>query len=408
VTVSANTMGSATDELYWDPFDIDIDTSPYGVWRRMRDEAPVYRNDRYDFWAYSRFADVEDAHRDHQTYSSARGTVLEMMGHDMAASGQIIFMDPPEHTRLRHLVSRAFTPRRVTQLEEHIRLMCAELLDPNVGGSGFDYLQDFGAQLPSRVISRLVGVPPEDQEAQRHVIDQLFHIEPGVGMINDISATASFAVTSYLADLLAKRLDDPRDDMISALGHAEVTDDEGVVRRLSAQEAATFAMLLFVAGTETVARLLGNAAVVLADHPDERTELANDPDLIPNAIEELLRLEAPSPVQGRWTMKDVTLHGVTIPKDSKVLLLTGSAGRDERAFPDPDRFDVHRQIQHHLSFGYGIHFCVGAALARLEGRVALEETLRRFPSWEVDHDRVKRLHTSTVRGYAEVPVVLPG
>ena len=384
------------DDLYWDPFDTDLDDDPHEVWRRLRDEEPVYRNDRYDFWALSRFADVEAAHRDPATFSSARGTVLELMGHDMSGTGQMIFMDPPEHTRLRTLVSRAFTPRRVTLLEDRVRQLCCALLDPHVGGKGFDYVRDFGAQLPSRVISSLVGVPPEDQEEQRRHIDEMFHIEPGVGMVNNISLAAGNALHRYLGTLVDRRTAEPADDLLTALCQAELTRAETV----------RFANLLYSAGTETVGRLLGNAAVVLAEFPDQRAALVKEPELIPNAVEELLRFEAPSPVQGRMTTREVTMHGVTIPAGSKVLLLTVSAGRDERAFPDPDRFDVRRTIQHHVSFGYGIHFCVGAALARTEGRVALEETLRRFPTWEVDRQRVVRQHTSTVRGFSSVPIVL--
>ena len=313
-----------------------------------------------------------------------------------ARTGSMIVQDPPEHTRLRHLVSRAFTPRRIADLEPKIRAICADLIDPHEGKGGFDYVQDFGAILPSRVISTLVGVPREDQAEQRRVIDQLFHIEPGVGMVNDISATAGMNLIAYLAELLAEREKSPQDDLLTALNQAELTR----------HEAANFAMLLFTAGTETVARLLGNTAVVLADHPDQRADLVKNPDLIPNAVEELLRFEAPSPVQGRWTTRDVTLHGDDIPKGSKVLLLTGAAVRDERAFPDPDRFDVRRKIDHHVSFGYGIHFCVGAALARMEGRIAIEETLKRYPGWDVDHANARRLHTSTVRGWAEVPILV--
>ena len=400
-------MTTATTEIYWDPFDEEIDSAPYEVWRRMRDEAPVYRNDRYDFWALSRYHDVEAASKDPATYSSARGTVLEQMGNDMRNANLMIFMDPPEHTRLRGLVSRAFTPRRISALEPRIREICAELLDPHVGKPGFDYLQDFGVILPSRVISDLVGVPPEEQEAKRHVVDQLFHIEPGVGMINDVSVTASLTLVGYLMELLEERDAEPRDDMLTALNEAEIAEDDGTTRRLTREEAAAFGMLLFTAGTETVARLLGNAAIELAAHPDQRADLVANPEVIPNAVEELLRYEAPSPVQGRMLTRDVELHGVHLPKDAKVLLLTGSAGRDERAFPAADRFDVRRDLQqHHVSFGYGIHFCVGAALARMEGRVALEETLKRFPEWEVDHANAKRLHTSTVRGWAEVPVLV--
>ena len=388
-----------------DPFDTEIDSEPHETWRRMRDEAPVYRNDRYDFWAYSRFADVEAAHRDPVTYSSAHGTVLESMDGSMSATGMMIFMDPPDHTALRRLVSRAFTPRRISALEDRIRDICSELLDAQQGRSTFDFLQDFGAVLPSRVISTLLGVPPEDQEAQRHVVDRLFHIEPGVGMINHVSAGAGIELAVYLGQLLADRRREPQDDLLTGLVEAEVNEDGGT-RHLTVEEAISFAVLLFSAGTETVARLLGNAAVVLADHPDQRADMVKNPEIIPKAIEELLRYEAPSPVQGRWITRDVEVHGVSIPTDSKVLLLTGSAGRDERAFADPDRFDVRRQSDHHVSFGYGIHFCVGAALARMEGRIALEEVFGRYPEWEVDKDRAKRLHTSTVRGWAEVPVLV--
>jgi len=397
---------NTTSDLYWDPFDTQLDSAPHDIWRTMRDDRPVYRNDAYDFWALSRFADVELAHRDTATFSSARGTVLELMGADMASTGQMIFMDPPDHTTLRALVSRAFTPRRVSKLEGRIRQFCADLLDPFVGEASFDYVQDFGAQLPSRVISTLVGVPPEDQEEQRYNIDQIFHIEPGVGMINDVSLSAQIELHRYLCDLVDRRTAEPKDDLISALCQAQITDDERRTRSLKRSETAAFANLLFSAGTETVGRLLGNAAVILAEFADERTALVSEPELISNAVEELLRFEAPSPVQGRTTTRPVELHGVSLPAGSKVLLLTGSAGRDERAFPDPNRFDVRRQMQHHVSFGYGIHFCVGAALARMEGRIALEETLRRFPTWDVDRDHVTRQHTSTVRGYSEVRVLV--
>lgn len=390
-------------DLYWDPFDTDLDSAPHDTWRRMRDEAPLYRNDRYDFWALSRFADVETAHKDPATFSSAHGTVLEMMSESPMNVGMMIFMDPPEHTALRHLVSRAFTPRRIGALEDRIRQICAQLLDRHAGRSTFDYVQGFGAVLPSRVISTLLGVPEEEQEEKRHIIDRLFHIEPGVGMVNDESVSASIELAVYISSLLEERLREPKDDLLTALTQAEI-DDDGRSRRLGLEEAAAFAVLLYTAGTETVGRLLGNAAVVLAEHPEQRADAVKNPEIIPNAVEELLRFEAPSPVQGRWTTSDIDLHREHLPAGSRVLLLTGSAGRDERAFEDPDRFDVRRKFNHHVSFGYGIHFCVGAALARMEGKIALEETLRRYPEWDVDWSRARRSHTSTVRGWAEVPV----
>ena len=324
--------------------------------------------------------------------------------------GQMIFLDPPEHTRLRTLVSRAFTPRRMAELEDRIRDLCRDFLDTaGTGGSGevtFDYVQDFGARLPAMVIASLLGVPLEDQNQVRGWIDQVFHIEPGVGMINDVSFAAQIELHGYLTALLAERAAHPIDDMLTDLVQAEITDDDGVPRRLTRQESATFANLLISAGTETVARLLGWAAVTLDAHPDQRAELAADPSLIANAVEELLRYEAPSPVQGRWTTAESAMSGGIIPAGSKVLLLTGSAGRDERKYPEAERFDIHRSFDHHVSFGYGIHFCIGAALARLEGRIALEETLARFPTWAVDHDRTERLHTSTVRGWVRVPITV--
>jgi cytochrome P450 len=279
-------------------------------------------------------------------------------------------------------------------LEPHIRELCDELLEPWRDGADFDFVADFGATLPSMVICELMGVPATDRQWVKEQIDTSFHIEPGKGMVNDISLTARIELDGYLSRLFDERAGDPGDDLLSALTQAELT----------LRESIDFAQLLIGAGTETVARLLGWAGVVLDEHPDQRAELAADRGLLPNAIEELLRYESPSPVQGRWTSKRVVLHDVEIPKDSKVLLLTGSAGRDARKFPDPDTFDIHRHMDHHVSFGYGIHFCLGAALARLEGRVALEEVLAQHPTWQVDRDRAVRLHTSTVRGWSSVPV----
>ena len=394
------------EELYWDPFDTEIDTSPYEIWRRLRDEAPLYRNERYDFWALSRFADVQAASADPKRFLSSRGTVLELMGTDLANTSMIIFMDPPEHDSLRALVSRAFTPRRVSALEVRIREVCASLLDPYVGTNGFDFVQDYGAQLPSTVISMLLGVADSERKEVLHHINTVFHIEPGVGMVNDTSVGAQIWLMEYITAKLAERRAKPADDLFTGLVQAEIPDESGGTRRLTDMEAAAFGNLLISAGTETVARLLGWAAVVLDDHPDQRSELASDASLVPNAVEELLRYEAPSPVQGRWTSQAVELHGSVVPADSKVLLITGSAGRDERRYPDPDRFDIHRDMGSHVSFGFGIHFCLGAALARLEGRIALEEALKRFPAWTVDRARAQRLHTSTVRGWQSVPVTV--
>jgi len=391
-------------DVYWDPYDTVIDADPYEIWQRLRDEQPVYRNERLDFYALSRYDDVEAAHRDPATFSSRHGTVLEMMKEDPLPTGMMIFLDPPDHTRLRSLVSRAFTPRRVTHLEGRIRELCAGFLDRWEDDATFDFVQDFGAPLPALVIASLLGIPESDQHWAREKIDTTFHLDDEKGMINDISLAAMIELHEYLEKLLDERRKNPRDDMLTDLVNAELTDADGTDRHLTIPEAADFADLIISAGTETVARLLGWAAVLLDRHPDQRADLAAHPDVIPNAVEELLRYEAPSPVQGRWTTREVELHGVTIPVDSKVLLLTGSAGRDERKYPNGERFDVRRTFDHHVSFGYGIHFCLGASLARLEGRIALEEVLRRRPEWTVDRDAAVRLHTSTVRGWVNVPV----
>ena len=391
--------------LYWDPFDIDIDTDPYPIWRRMRDDAPVYRNEKFDFWALSRFDDVEPAHRDTTTFISGHGTVLEIMQPGPLPTTQLMFLDPPDHTRLRALVSRAFTPRRIEQLEDRIREICNEFFDRVEGYGRFDYLSDFAAPLPSLVISSLLGVPLEDQPMLREEIEKIFHTEPGVGMINDVSMRARLAIQDYILEQLAQRRVDPRDDMLTDLTRAEITD-EGTTRRLTDAEAADFGNLLISAGTETVSKLLGWATMLLDQHTEQRAEMAADRSLIPNAIEEILRYEAPSPVTGRWTTRDTEYHGARIPAGSRVLLIAGSANRDERHYPDADRFDIHRSFDHHLSFGYGAHFCIGAALARMEARVALEETLRRFPDMKVDRNAAVKLHTSTVRGYSAIPVVI--
>jgi len=395
-----------TPPLAWDPIDERYKVDPHPIWRRLRDEAPVYYNAELDFYAVSRFADVDAFSRDPKTFCSSHGTVLEMLSPDPAPQEIMIFMDPPEHTRYRRLVSKAFTPRRMMTLEADIRRLCADLLDAQVGNSSFDYVQDFGARVPAYVIAALLGVPPDDRDQVRGWIDETFHLDPEKGMYNDVSAVAMGKLNDYVMDQLREREKAPRDDMFTDLLQGEIVDEDGETRRLTLEQSTMFSLLIASAGTETVARLLGWAGLTLADNPDQRAELAADAGLIPNAVEELLRYEAPSPVQSRWSTADVELHGTVIPADSKVVMITGSAGRDERAYPDADRFDIHRKMDHHLSFGYGIHFCLGAALARMEGRVALEETLRRFPEWTVDLDGAVPLYTSTVRGYTKLPIIV--
>ena len=399
-------------DLSYDPYDEAIDADPHPIWRRLRDEAPLYRNDRFDFWALSRFDDVLAASADWRTYSSARGTVLE--GMDLspdapqpredpeAGFGMMIFMDPPPHDLLRRLVNRAFTPRRVAEREGRVRELCAELLDPRLDTAGFDYVEDVAAKIPTMIIGDLLGVSKADQDQLRIWGDAMLRYEEGG--ISEEKAQAGADFSAYLAQVIEERAAEPRDDMTSDLLAAEIEIGDGRTRRLDHTEAQGFVALLELAGSETTARLLGWAAVLLARHPDERAKLVADPSLIPNAVEELLRYEAPSPIQARYVTEDVSWHGQTVPKGSKMALLTGSAGRDDRQYPDADRFDVTRHFDRHVSFGYGVHYCLGANLARLEAKVVLEETLRRIPEWSVDEDRVQMVRTSTVRGPAHVPV----
>jgi len=398
---------TSASDVYYDPYDWDIDTDPYPVWRRLRDEAPLYYNEKYDFYALSRFADVEKASIDWKTYISGRGTVLELIRSGAPIPpGIILFEDPPAHDVHRRILARLFTPKRINELEPQVRQVCVECLDPLVGSGGFDYIGDLGAPMPMRVIGMLLGVPEEDQRALRAHIDEGLKMEEA-GAIPDPyvrNARQQAFQDEFYGQYIDWRRKHPSDDLMTELLNAEFEDETGTTRKLTREEMLTYIGLLNAAGNETTTKLIGWTGKVLADHPDQRAELVADRSLIPGAIEELLRFESPSPVQARLVTKDVEHHGVTVPEGEVVLLLTASANHDERHFPDGDSFDIHRTIDHHLAFGYGIHVCLGAHLARLEGRVALDEVLKRFPKWEVDRDRALQVHTSTVRGWEKLPV----
>jgi cytochrome P450 len=396
---------SATD-VYYDPYDVDIDADPYPVFARLREEAPLYYNDAHDFYALSRFDDVEAALRDHGTFISGRGGILELIkaGIEMPP-GILIFEDPPTHTIHRRLLSRVFTPRRVAELEPKIRDFCARSLDPHVGSGGFDFIADIGAQMPMRTIGMLLGVPEADQEAVRDRSDANLRTRPGEPMR---VTSSEFATGEMFAEYVDWRAEHPSDDLMTDLLRAEFVDETGTTRTLTRAEVLTYVSVIAGAGNETTTRLIGWAGKVLADHPDQRRQLVEDRSLLPNAIEELLRYEPPAPHIGRYVATDAELHGTVVPAGSAILLLVGAANRDPRRFEDPDRFDIRREVGQHLTFGYGIHYCLGAALARLEGRLALDEILTRFPEWEVDSDRAKLAPTSTVRGWETLPVVLPG
>ncbi len=392
-------------DAYYDPYDFEIDSDPYPVWKRLRDEQPLYFNEKHDFYALSRFADVEKGLVDVKTYSSAKGSLLELIKADIQMPpGTFIFEDPPTHDLHRGLLSRVFTPRKMAAIEPQVREFCARTLDPLVGSGGFDFIRDLGAQMPMRTIGLLLGIPEADQEAIRDSIDEGLRLADGeapdpTGKVDDSG--------KVFAEYLDWRADHPSDDLMTELLQAEFEDESGTTRRLTRQEILNYVGLIAAAGNETTTRLIGWTGKVLAEHPDQRAELVADRSLVPGAVEELLRFEAPSPVQARYVTQDVEHHGQVVPAGSAILLLNASANRDERKFPDGESFDIHRKIDHHLSFGYGIHFCLGAALARLEGRVALDEVLQRFPTWDVDWDNAVQARTSTVRGWEKLPVTTP-
>jgi cytochrome P450 len=402
-------MSVAEVDLYYDPYDFEIDTDPYPVWRRLREERPLYYNERYDFWALSRFDDVERALVDWRTYSSAKGTVLELIKANLEMPpGSIIFEDPPEHDVHRGILSRVFTPKKMAAIEPKVREFCARTLDPLVGTGGFDFIRDLGAEMPMRTIGMLLGIPEQDQEAIRDRIDEGLRLDEGT--MPDAHMYDAGEQANAFEEYIAWRASHPSDDLMTELLEAEFEDTSGTRRRLTREEVLNFVNLLAAAGNETTTRLIGWTGKVLAEHPDQRRRIVDDRTLVPKAIEEVLRYESPSPVQARFVTADVTfaaLGGETVRKGSAILLLNGSANRDDRKFADGDRFDIGRPIDHHLAFGYGVHFCLGAALARLEGRVALDEVLQRFPTWDVDTENAVQARTSTVRGWERLPVVTP-
>ena len=391
------------NEIYYDPFDYEVDMDPHPVWKRMREEMPLYYNDNFDFYALSRYEDVMAASKDWETFSSAYGTTLDMMRNpEMLDLGRtILTMDPPEHDQLRSLVGRRFTPKAAKSMEDEVREIVSTWLDQLKGRASFDFIQDFGALVPMMVICSFMGLPKEDHDSVRKLVDASLHREEGQDSFDMDTMMRSIR---YYDGALAIREFESRDDFISELITANVKLDDGTTRPLTQSERINFLSLTAGGGNETVARLLGWAGALLAEHPEQRKLLVDNPDLIPQAVEEILRFESPSPVQGRTVMKDIELHGTTIKKGSIVLLLTNSANRDADAYEDPDTFNIMREPKQHASFGFGAHFCVGAALARLEGRVALEETLKRYPEWDVEWTDTERVHTSSVRGYLKLPV----
>lgn len=394
---------SDDNQLRYDPYDVEIDVDPYPTYRRLRDEAPLYYDEKFDFWALSRNADVEAALRDVENLSSAKGDILEVVkAEPVMPLGVFINEDPPLHTVHRVLVSRAFTPRKMQAIEDEVRAFCAACLDPLVDGDRFDFTLDLGAEMPMRVIGMLVGMPDSLQRSVRSVAGRRLRNKPGEPL--PVSKTNYFNGNMF-REYVEWRKGNPSDDLVTELLNVEFTDVSGTERKLSSDELLVFLGVIANAGTETVGRLFGWLGKLLGEHSDARRELVGDPALIPGAVEEVLRMEPPVHSIARYVSNDVEYHGQTVPAGSALLLMAGSANHDERRFADPERFDIRRSANH-LSFGRGTHFCLGASLARVEGRIALEEILRRWPDWTIDMDNAVRAPTSTVRGWDSMPAVI--
>jgi cytochrome P450 len=391
----------------FDPFSADFWDDPTEVYRRLRDEAPVYFNEQYGFYALSRFDDVVAAHRDWKCYSSAHGVDLSTLskGYNFVRQlGLIIMMDPPEHDRFRALVSRVFTPRAVLSLEPMIREVITGLLNPLAERAGFDVVTDLSAFFPVEIISRMLGVPEGERQQIRHWLDLALHREPGEMDPTIEGQGALLELAGYFFHLAKKKRQNPGDDMLTRLTRVTVDRGDGVETQLTDNEIAGFATLLGGAGAETVTKLLANAVVAFDAYPDQWQKIVDDPRRIPASVEETLRFLPPSQYQGRFSLEERSFEGGTIPAGVPVLLLTGAATRDERTFDRPDEFDIDRPPAVAIGFGHGVHSCLGAALARIESRIAIEEISQRWRRLEPDPNGLRRVNMSNVAGYANVPV----
>jgi cytochrome P450 len=388
----------------WDPYNPAISANPYPIYRRLREEAPLYYNQQYDFYTVSRYSDVDRCLLDRETFSSARGDVLEIIRSGMEVpKGMFIWEDPPLHTAYRNVVSRVFTPKRMNDLEDKIRAYCARCLDPLVGADRIDFIADLGMKLPGGVIGMLLGLPDEDRDVIRERVDARLRTESGKPMATSQMGSFGEGFEGYVD----WRVTHPSNDLMTELLNVQFQDETGTTRKLTRDEILIFVSVLAGAGNETTSRLIGWIGKVLSDHPDQRREIARNPTLIPAAIEEILRVEPPGTQVARYVTRDVEIHGQTVPEGSVMHALVAAANRDEQRFPDGDRFDIHRQGATHISFGRGIHSCIGSALARVEGRVALDELLKRFPDWTVDLENAQLSSSSTTRGWDTLPAFMP-
>jgi cytochrome P450 len=404
-------MTATTDSLYYDMFDREIYRDPYPVYRRLRDEAPLYENEQHGFFVVSRFEDVEQVLLDRMRFSSSMGSAYSFMpfvisGQVEIPSGLFIAQDAPEHTVHRGLVSRVFTPKAVSALEPQIRDFCARVLDDALGSGEIDYAREVSQIIPMRVIGMLLGIPEGDQSALRAYFHEAMNDHAYEEQGRD-----PFERLENSEDLFGPYIDwrasNPSDDLMTQLLEAEFEDATGTHRRLTRDEVFLYVNMIAAAGSDTTSRLMEWTAKLLAEHPDQRREIARDRSLIPNAIEEVLRFEPPAYSFGRYLLEDVELHGSVLPAGSVVIVIPGSANHDERHFVDPDRFDVHRDPSRILTFGIGAHLCIGASLARMEGRIVLEELLARVPDWDVDLSRAEMTTAVDTRGWESLPFI-PG
>ena len=388
--------------VQYSPYDYEVHENPYPIYARLRAEAPLYHNEHLGFWALSRHADVSMAFRDSARFSNADGVSLDKMatGPDAHKTMSFLAMDPPRHTRMRALVSRGFTPRRVVELEPRIREIAIDYLDRAREGD-YDLIGDFAGRLPMDVISEMMGVPVSDRDEVRRLADLLVHREEGVEDVPPAGIEAAITLFGYYADMIAQRRKNPTDDLTSALLVAEIDGD-----RLDDSDIVAFLFLMVVAGNETTTKLLGNALYWAWRNPDQRSLVWSGERSLEEWIEETLRYDTSSQQLARTVLEDVEVAGGVIPKGDRVLLLVGSANRDEMVFDDPDTYRLGRDTQPSVSFGLGRHFCMGASLARLEAKVALEEFHKRFSSYDLREDGIKRVHSSSVRGFANLPVDL--
>jgi cytochrome P450 len=392
--------------IEFDPVSSTFFDDPYDLYRRLRDESPVYYSVEHDFYALSRYDDVRRGLRDWSSFTSTHGSNLAMVKSEggLPNFDIMLMMDPPKHDRLRALISRGFTPAAVAALEPMIHDVVCGYLDQLSGRDEFDAVTDFAAPFPVEIISRILGVPEADRQLIRHRIDLSLHREPGQ-MGGSPAGQQAFADSlEYFHQLVADKRNRPADDLLSRLTQVEVDRGDGEQTRLTDSEIAGFAQLLGGAGSETVTKLIGNAVVLFSRHDDQWQKILNDEQSIPGAVEELLRYWAPLQYAVRYSVRDSEFQGEVIPAGHPVLLLIGSATRDDREFEAPDKFDIGRPPAFALGLGYGIHVCLGAALARIEGRVAIRELARRWPQFAVDASRLKRVTMTGVAGFSSVPV----